>query len=721
MKAATQKLLNHASTLFYNETYSLQKGWVLTSIGELSKIIQYGFTESSSPEPIGPKFLRITDIQDNKVDWPSVPYCGINENEKVKYALSEGDLLFARTGATVGKSFLIKGIIPESIFASYLIRLRFSTEISNYFISYFFQSHFYWRQITEGQVGIGQPNVNGTKLAQLIIPLPPLAEQQRIVSKIEELFSELDKGVENLKTTQQQLKVYRQAVLKSAVEGKLTKDWRDQNPDQSVSEDIVEEEDSSLGELPDGWKWVALKAVLKNRITNGYSGKPVNYKTNQKVLKLSATTSGKFESAYFKYLDEDHLEKKDIWCSYDDILIQRGNTIEYVGVPTIFTGNDKEFIFPDLMFRVQCNKNIVIPKYIYYNLSNPFQRSFLRKRVTGSAGNMPKINQVILNATPICLPNISEQQIIVQEIESRLSVCDKLEETIQSSLNQAESLRQSILKKAFEGKLVAQDPKDEPASVLLERIRAEKESIFQKTNANSEKKTNKKQNPENGNLIQFPRLVPDISTTELHAGVIAMVIDAHEKQSKYLENLNHVKCEKISHLVESYIGISLGRNPVKDAAGPDDFPHLKLVESRALKANYFGIQKQIIGYTYISKRGLQKVIDKVSKVLNLDEQGRIRNLIEATLKMDKEQAEIFATLYAGWNNLLLEGKKPSDEEIVYESRENWSPEKLKLSRSRFFTALGWMRKKGYVPEGKGVIVSKSVKKTPTKKRKKTKV
>lgn len=590
MKAATQKLLNHASTLFYNETYSLQKGWVLTSIGELSKIIQYGFTESSSPEPIGPKFLRITDIQDNKVDWPSVPYCGINENEKVKYALSEGDLLFARTGATVGKSFLIKGIIPESIFASYLIRLRFSTEISNYFISYFFQSHFYWRQITEGQVGIGQPNVNGTKLAQLIIPLPPLAEQQRIVSKIEELFSELDKGIENIKTAQQQLKIYRQSVLKSAFEGKLTKDWRDQNPDRSVSEEIVEEKDSSLGELPSRWKWVKLGKVIEQP-RYGTSKKCEYNRIGKAVLRIPNIGDGIIDDSDLKYAKFDEEEILSYSLKEGDILTIRSNgSVDLVGKCAIITKRDTDYLFAGYLIRLRPVHNKMDPQFLLHLLSSIGIRNQIELMAKSSSG-VNNINSEEIKSLQFFMPTLLEQQIIVQEIESRLSVCDKLEDTIQSSLNQAESLRQSLLKKAFEGKLVAQDPKDEPASVLLERIRAEKESIFQKANANSKKKTSKKQTADNGNLIQFPRLVPEISTTELHAGVIAMVIDAHEKQSKYLENLNHVKCEKISHLVESYIGISLGRNPVKDAAGPDDFPHLKLVESRALKANYFGITK----------------------------------------------------------------------------------------------------------------------------------
>ncbi|EMK19049.1 type I restriction modification DNA specificity domain protein [Leptospira kirschneri serovar Bim str. PUO 1247] len=508
--------------------------------------------------------------------------------------------------------------------------------------------------------------------------------------------------------------------MKSAFEGKLTKDWRDQNPDRSVSEEIVEEKDSSLGELPSRWKWVKLGKVIEQP-RYGTSKKCEYNRIGKAVLRIPNIGDGIIDDSDLKYAKFDEEEILSYSLKEGDILTIRSNgSVDLVGKCAIITKRDTDYLFAGYLIRLRPVHNKMDPQFLLHLLSSIGIRNQIELMAKSSSG-VNNINSEEIKSLQFFMPTLLEQQIIVQEIESRLSVCDKLEDTIQSSLNQAESLRQSLLKKAFEGKLVAQDPKDEPASVLLERIRAEKESIFQKANANSKKKTSKKQTADNGNLIQFPRLVPEISTTELHAGVIAMVIDAHEKQSKYLENLNHVKCEKISHLVESYIGISLGRNPVKDAAGPDDFPHLKLVESRALKANYFGIQKQKIGYTYLSKRGLQKVIDKVSKVLNLDEQGRIRNLIEATLKMDKEQAEIFATLYAGWNNLLLEGKKPSDEEIVYESRENWSPEKLKLSRSRFFTALGWMRKKGYVPEGKGAIVSKSVKKTPAKKRKKTKI
>lgn len=121
----------------------LPEGWKWVMVKDIALDIQYGYTESSSKEKVGPKFLRITDIQENKVDWNKVPYCKIPEEDLQKKKLQDGDLVFARTGATVGKSFLIKGEIPDAVFASYLIRLRFSKDVSDKYVWNFFQSHSY--------------------------------------------------------------------------------------------------------------------------------------------------------------------------------------------------------------------------------------------------------------------------------------------------------------------------------------------------------------------------------------------------------------------------------------------------------------------------------------------------------------------------------------------------------------------------------------------------
>ena len=203
------------------ENIILPKGWKIVDLKSISDSIQYVYTESSSKDKIGPKFLRITDIQNNKVHWNDVPYCKIDNEIKGKYLLKDGDLVFARTGATVGKSFLIKGDIPEAVFASYLIRVRVTQEINEKHLSYFFHSLNYRSQITKGQVGIGQPNVNGTKLGQLKITIAPLEEQQRIVDELESKLTVCDKIEETITQSLQQAETLKQSILKKAFEGKL--------------------------------------------------------------------------------------------------------------------------------------------------------------------------------------------------------------------------------------------------------------------------------------------------------------------------------------------------------------------------------------------------------------------------------------------------------------------------------------------------------------------
>lgn len=164
-------------------------GWQVKQVGDFCESPQYGYTESASREPIGPRFLRITDIQDGRVNWESVPYCRCPE--PTKYLLKPNDLVFARTGATTGKSFVIRDC-PEAVFASYLIRLRVRDTISVDYLYRYFQSPSYWGQIADEKKGTGQPNLNGSKLEKIKVPIAPPAEQHRIVSELDALQAEVD-------------------------------------------------------------------------------------------------------------------------------------------------------------------------------------------------------------------------------------------------------------------------------------------------------------------------------------------------------------------------------------------------------------------------------------------------------------------------------------------------------------------------------------------------
>ena len=197
----------------------LPDGWTPITVGKIAQKIHYGYTESATNDPIGPKFLRITDIQNNSVNWDSVPYCQIDEIKQQQYLLSENDLVFARTGATVGKSFLIQGSIPDTVFASYLIRIVLKKEINAKFVYTFFQSQSYWKQIHQGKVGSGQPNVNAKILSQITLPLPSLSEQQAIVSEVESRLSVADKVEKTITAELKRAEQLRQSILKKAFSG----------------------------------------------------------------------------------------------------------------------------------------------------------------------------------------------------------------------------------------------------------------------------------------------------------------------------------------------------------------------------------------------------------------------------------------------------------------------------------------------------------------------
>ncbi|NMC60944.1 MAG: restriction endonuclease subunit S [Candidatus Methanofastidiosa archaeon] len=236
-----------------SELPELPEGWVWTRLGEISIKIHYGYTARAIENNVGPKLLRITDIQNNSVNWNLVPYCKIENFEREKYLLNEGDLVFARTGATVGKSFLIKGDVPEAVFASYLIRTIINNSISKKYVFQFFQSNFYWDQIQKVKVGIGQPNVNAQILSQLLIPLPPLPEQNQIVADIESCLSVADQLEKIVEQNLKQAEKLHQSILKQAFEGKLVPQDPTDEPAEKLLERIkVEKEIMGLAKQKSG-------------------------------------------------------------------------------------------------------------------------------------------------------------------------------------------------------------------------------------------------------------------------------------------------------------------------------------------------------------------------------------------------------------------------------------------------------------------------------------
>ncbi len=296
----------------------------------------------------------------------------------------------------------------------------------------------------------GRLRLGTEALADLEIPLPPLAEQRRIVAKLEILFTQLDAAVDSLKKAQAQLQRYRQSVLKSAFEGELTREWREGKSDSWENIKLSEFIALESGSRPKG----GVRGILEGIPSLG--GEHLNDK-------------GGFNFAKIKYVPEEYFESlnKGIIYPYDIIVVKDGATTG----KTSFVDD----IFPhqyaavnEHLFIVRVDPEVAFPKFVFYYLfSSKGQQQILSDfrgaTVGGISRNFPL-------SVDVPVPPLSEQEQIVSELERHLSVADAAEATLDAELKRAERLRQSILKHAFSGKLVPQDPNDEPAEMLLARI-----------------------------------------------------------------------------------------------------------------------------------------------------------------------------------------------------------------------------------------------------------
>ena len=296
--------------------------------------------------------------------------------------------------------------------------------------------------------GAAIPHLDKQLFKNLIINLPPIEEQGRIVEKIEELFSDIDNGIKDLKTAQAQIKQYRQSVLKSAFEGKLYK----------TSE----------------WKEVKLNSISM-KIGSGATpkgGKHSYYKAGIPIIRSMNVLMNHFSSIGLAYLnDEQAKQLKNVITEKDDVLLN-------------ITGASigRTCVLPDYYVNARVNQHVaiirttnkIVSKFLSFYLSTPYMQNKINNENYGVTRQA--LTKSTIENFDIPLPSLPEQQQIVAEIEKRFLVADELEKAVNEGLEKADKLKQSILKKAFEGKLVPQDPNDEPAAVLLERIKAAKEN-----------------------------------------------------------------------------------------------------------------------------------------------------------------------------------------------------------------------------------------------------
>ena len=338
----------------------------------------------------------------------------------------------------------------------------------------------------------GQLRVPADFIKNYPVPLAPNREQHRIVDRIEELFSRLDAGVAALQRAKAQLRRYRQAVLKAAVEGRLTEDWRRAHPEVELAKVLLKriiglsQKKSSkkysdprelaitgFPSLPESWLWVRLDSIasLKGGITKD-AQRRINNGRKVPYLRVANVQRGYLDLNQIKEIKASEEVISELILECGDILFNEGGDRDKLGRGWIWQGELPECIHQNHVFRARLYSNEVSNKFVSWFGNTYGQEYFLKegKQTT----NLASINLTKLSAFPVPLPPNEEQIVIVEEIEKRISMANESEKKIDQSLKRASRLRQSILKRAFEGKLVTQDTNDEHAKVLLERIEANK-------------------------------------------------------------------------------------------------------------------------------------------------------------------------------------------------------------------------------------------------------
>ena len=425
--------------------FDVPDGWAWCRLGNISSAIQYGLNNSAEQEGTH-RFLRITDIQNGMVDWENVPFTTPKDVDS--YLLDKGDILFARTGATVGKSFIVSELPYPSVYASYLIRIRLLGDVYPEYIYRFFNSKCYWEQITDKSVGVGQPNCNGTSLKELFIPLPPIEEQPKIISKSEIVLNHVQTiEYDKLDLTDISSSI-KAKILDLAIRGKLVPQNQDDEPASVLLEHIKAEkeelikqgkikrdkkesvifkgEDNSYYEkigseiknisdeipfdIPTSWSWCRFGTLTINRDNER---KPVSSSNRKKIDKI-----------YDYYGASGVIDKMDQYLFDERLLLigEDGANLLTRSKPIAFFADGKYWVNNHAHCIDATNKQYLEYLCYFINAIN------LEHYVTGAA--QPKMNQDNMNRILVSLPPLHEQNRILSAINKTIALIDEIEKSL---------------------------------------------------------------------------------------------------------------------------------------------------------------------------------------------------------------------------------------------------------------------------------------------------
>ena len=410
--------------------FDVPNGWEWERWGNISQSIQYGYN-APALEHGAIKMVRISDIQENCVLWDNVPYCQIEENDIDTYLLKVNDILFARTGGTVGKSFLVEEVPEKAIYAGYLIRTRYSSLLNPRYMKSFMESQLYWEQLKNGTIATAQPNCNGKTLAKMLLPIPPTKEQDRIVEKLTQLSSFFDNyGLcqDRLNLLNKEIKEqFKKSILQEAIQGKLVPQLTEEGTAQDLLEQIKIEKLNlvKVGKLK---KSALATSVIFRGDDNKYYEQiwgevteielPLDFPSSWSLARLNAVcqlTDGLKTTGKQCLLDAKYLRGKS-----SETIVEQGKLV-YKGDNIMLVDGENSgevFIVPQDGYMGSTFKQLWISSSMYepYVLAFiQFYKETLRNSKKGAA--IPHLNKELFYGLIIGIPPLQEQRRIVQKLE----------------------------------------------------------------------------------------------------------------------------------------------------------------------------------------------------------------------------------------------------------------------------------------------------------------
>jgi type I restriction enzyme, S subunit len=394
----------------------MKPDWEVKALGDVSAI-GYGYTESASDEPVGPKFLRITDIQDDQVSWDDVPYCKIETSNLPRFRLASGDIVFARTGATTGKSYLVTNP-PEAVFASYLIRLRLRhSMLLPEFVSYFFQTAAYWRSIKEGSSGSAQGGFNATKLGALSIPIPPVSEQRRIVGILDEACD----GISSAKVNAVKNCRNARAIFASHLRTTFMQ-TADMVQLCDLATDITDGDHMPPPKAEEGVPFITISNIVK------------------RTREIDFSDTFRVPDAYFRNL------KRNKKPNVGDILYTVTGSY---GIP-VLVKESRDFCFQRHIALIRPRPE-TDSSWLTYALLSPQVFEQATARSTGTAQKTVSLN--VLRGFMVPKVNTVEQRRVAHRLDELATATQRLETIYQRRIAVLDELKGSLLHRAFNGEI----------------------------------------------------------------------------------------------------------------------------------------------------------------------------------------------------------------------------------------------------------------------------